>query len=244
MNNQSLNNLIILNTRPTHQADGLNQLLTTLGGKIISYPTIEIIPTDNITTQWDHFDIAIFVSANAVHFSIKKQGFSNISVIAIGPGTANALKQYGISNSIIPEQYNSEGILSLKKLENIDGKSIIIFCGENTRPLLKETLKGRGAKVTLAECYRRRCPKINEQDKQALLKQTINIIISTSKESLNNLCAMIGNDKSLLKIPLLVISPSMKTLAENQGWQTIICAPNASDQAVLDTLCDQVANFA
>jgi len=242
MNKQPLKNITILNTRPTHQSKALSEAIAALGGKTIVLPTIEIIPKQVNPIKLDNVDIAIFVSANAVHLGLEGKAFSQIPsrtpIIAIGPGTASTLKQYDITNSIIPEQYNSDGILLLAEMQNIDDKNIIIFCGENARPLLKETLIQRDAKVTLVECYRRQCPTLNKKEKQRLLENTIDIIISTSKESLNNLYVLLGDDgrKKLLKTPLLVISSNMKKLAKTQAWQTIITAPNASNQAIVNTI--------
>jgi len=242
MNKLPLKNITVLNTRPAHQSKALSEAIAALGGNAITFPTIEIIPVQCSKPQLDNVDIVIFVSANAVHLGLEGKAFSQIPsripIIAIGPGTTSSLKQYDITHSIIPDQYNSEGILLLAELQNIDNKNIIIFCGENARPLLRETLIQRDAKVTLVECYRRQCPTLNKKEKQRLLENIIDIIISTSKESLNNLYNMLGDDgrEKLLKTPLLVISSDMQTLAKNQAWQTIITAPNASNQAIINTI--------
>ncbi len=106
----------VLNTRPAHQADALNKMISERGGTPISLPTLDIMPVDTELPNLNDVDIAIFVSANAVLYGLKE--IPNIPVIAVGPGTEKTLKQKGIIDVIIPEQYNSEGILALPELQN------------------------------------------------------------------------------------------------------------------------------
>ncbi len=66
----------------------------------------------------------------------------------------------------------------------------------------------------------------------------VNLIISTSQESLENLWRLFGNmgGEWLLHTPLLVISPAMATRAEQFGFRSIIVASGASDEAICTAL--------
>ena len=244
---QPLAGLKALMTRPAHQAKGLQSLIENLGGCTTLFPTIEICTTQNKTLldsirKLNEYDTAIFVSANAVLHSIplRPNPKPNITTIAIGPGTANALKQFDIPVDYLPEQFNSEGLLELMCLQNIKGKQIIIFCGENSRPLLSETLTRRGAHVTHAICYCRKKPNINIDKQLPILKTSgINFIISSSKESLQNLYGILGNKGQawLQSIPVLVINQEMVELIRKyQLHQPDILSANATDHAIVDTL--------
>ena len=130
--------------------------------------------------------------------------------IAIGPGTARALQEYHVQDMRVPKSHHSEGILALPILQSIDGAKLAIFCGENTRPLLKNALMERGAIVDEIICYRRRCPDVDvAQTLMDWQNDGVNLIISTSQESLENLWRLFGNmgGEWLLHTPLLVISP-------------------------------------
>lgn len=243
----SLFGLNVLITRPRLQAKTLQNAIESLGGKTFIFPTIEIEPLKNkkiltkTLTQLHQFDIAIFTSANAVH--IIKPFWKNASypliTIAIGSGTAKALQQYNIVVDYIPNQFNSEGILALPILQNVYKKKIVIFCGENPRTLLSSTLSKQEAIVSEIFCYSRKLPKYidSSQIKQIQLLP-IDIIVSSSKESLNNLYQLMRDARRwLLRQKLLVISPAMVELAKQlQFTQSPVLAPNPTDDAILTTL--------
>jgi len=230
---KTLNNITVLNTRPYHQAAPLSKQIVDLGGKVIDFPTMEIIPIKCEHCSWSHIDIAIFTSANAVCLKPNEIIPAEVTVIAIGPGTAARLAAHTTVALIIPESFNSEGLLALPILEKVNDKKLVIFCGENPRPLLKDTLTERNANVTVKLCYRRVLPKYTEKQKATVLNTSFDIIISTSLESLQNLFSLQSRVSTMLNTTLLVISPKMKCLAEQLGWKHVIVAANASDHAIL-----------
>lgn len=238
-----LTNLTFVNTRPESQAETLSELLTAMGAQVINFPSLEIQPahtkiTDALCQQLEAFDTAIFLSANAILHSHNHwpNKFPISTVIAVGPGTQKTLKRFGITTAHMPNQFNSEGILEMPALSQPKGKNIIIFCGENPRPLLHETLAHQGATVTLCECYQRVCPKLNTETLARLQSETLNGIISTSKESLTNLNTLLKDNSDIKKTLLLVISSPMEALAKQQGWEHVVTAPNASNEAIVETL--------
>lgn len=237
----------ILVTRPVHQAKSLAKAIEALGGNVILLPTIEIVfepDNPNLMDALHHFsseNIAIFVSANAVfackkHMDIIKQ---SSQIIAIGPGTKKALQENGIRVDHVPAAFNSEGILALPILQNINDKTIILFCGHDSRPLLKNTLHFRRAKVIEAICYQRKLPNKRIQAAFTQLpKQQVDLIISTSKDSLKNLFALCQNNLQnwLQQIPILMSQHMIGTLIQLNPKQPYLCAANPSEQAILATL--------
>lgn len=249
MKNQPLAGLTILITRPEHQAHALSELITAAGGKTIVFPTIIIEPTTShsglqpLIKKIMNYDIAIFVSANAVDYVAPGwQPPQSLTVIAIGPGTANALEKYQITVHAIPPHFSSDGLLTLPHLMRINHKKIVIFCGENTRPVLRDTLRQRGATVDEAIVYRRRCPTPNNKQLESLIAQPLDVIITTSRESLVNLFSLLPtiHHAWLCQIPLMVISPAMALLAKGMGFHHIIIADNAADATVVQALIRQV----
>ncbi|HYF98229.1 MAG TPA: uroporphyrinogen-III synthase [Coxiellaceae bacterium] len=240
-----LSHYTILNTRPAAQAESLNHLLHAEGAKVINFPTIEITEPDDtkpaidLLAQLNQFDYAIFVSANAVNFVKHYWQEAKAQVIAIGSGTADALKKAGIKIDFIPSDFSSEGLLRLDALQRIAGKRIIIFCGQNARQLLKENLSLRGATVSECICYQRKPPKINSLELSHLINANINLVISTSHESLHNLYTILSSTACdwLLAIPLLVINSNMLITAQQLGFKKpIILAQNASNAAIVAAL--------
>lgn len=247
-NQKPLTELTILITRPQHQSKALNELILAAGGKTIVFPTIEIEvltqqpKLQQLSKKINDYDIAIFVSANAVDHAIPLSlEEKSLTIIAIGPGTATALKKHNVTVDAVPTHYSSEGLLTLPQLANIQQKKIIIFCGENSRPFLRETLRQKGAQVDEAICYRRRRPQTDPQQLQWLMTQAIDHIVVTSLDSLENLFVLFqAYHTRLLQIPLLVISPAMAMQAAQLGFQHVNVALSAADDAVVQALIRQV----
>lgn len=242
----------IIITRPAHQAEPLAQLIRQLGANPLIFPTLEIRPLADqhqvlaALHHIDQYELVIFVSANAVEQALALlQPHFAMPVIAIGPGTARALQARSVCVNCIPESHHSEGLLALPLLNHVHSKRIAIFCGENSRPLLKQALTQRGARVDELACYRRLCPSV---DADLILTQWRNLpialVISTSRENLLNLWAIFGkiDAKWLSQIPLLVISPAMAAQAKQLGFISIITTNGASDEAIYAALQSHVLN--
>ena len=244
MSNKIIKYSMVLITRPQHQAQALTTAIENAGSKVILFPTIEIQATNQLNLkklihQFNTFAIAIFVSANAVNQVapyLQQQPFDN-KIIAIGPGTAKTLRHYYLPVHAIPTKFSSEGILELPLLKNIRQKKIVLFCGENSRPYLKTELQQRKALVTEAICYRRICPNINDQQRQILKTQPIDALVLTSKESLQNLVALLPSElKRLRQLPIIVISQEMAVLAKQYGFCQVIIANNPTNEAIMQVL--------
>ncbi len=230
----------ILNTRPAHQADGLSQLIKNKGGFVFNLPVFEIQPVQCNVDNLDEFNFVIFLSANAVINFFQKHVPVDVRAIAIGPATKSALEKIGIKNILLPSQFNSEGILLMPDMQSVKNKKIAIISGENSKPLLYETLKKRDAAVNSIICYRRN-PIV--YDMQVVFKKLadadINCIISTSLESYFALLSLFQKTEHrawLLKKTICVISDEMTQQAIRDGFVKVIQATNATDEAIIKIL--------
>ena len=244
----------VLVTRPEHQAHALCSKIQTLGGSSILFPVLEISDPDDlqaiqsIISHLDSYDIAIFISPNAVQRAltlVRQQGPwpKGIAVAAVGKASAKTLSEAGINPDIFPKTtFNSEALLEMPQMRDVKGKKIVVFRGEGGRELLAETLRERGADVTYAECYKRSKPAA---DITPLMREwargDINIVTVTSNEGLSNLFDMVGQlgRKWLQKTPLLVISNRAVQLAKELGFKSeIIVAEQAGDDAIIKAILD------
>lgn len=145
----NLKNLTIVITRPKHQAQDLAEKITSLGGKTILFPTIDIADISdttslqNLIAQLKDFNLAIFISPNAVqkaaHFIKAQYNIwpHSVKIAAIGSSTAKALHDLGWRVDIYPvDKFNSETLLGLPALQHIAKQKIILFCGEGGRELI------------------------------------------------------------------------------------------------------------
>src|SRR3970040_562339 len=75
---------------------------------------------------------------------------------AIGRGSVKELARFGVTDAMAPlRRFDSEALLELPQLQQMQGKRVVIFRGEGGRELLGDTLAARGARVEYAECYHR-----------------------------------------------------------------------------------------
>jgi uroporphyrinogen-III synthase len=244
-------------TRPAHQAETLCQAIEQAGGHVIRFPTIEIQPPSDRAKlnaqlkQLKQFDVAIFISANAVYQTIANLNKCDVwpkglSTAAVGQATAKALKCCHITADIVaPEPYNSEALLSTPQLEDVGDKKILIIRGEGGRESLAQTLRQRGAKVEYMEVYRRGIPQAEVSPIFDAWDNDEKIaFIVTSNEGLQNLLLLLKTEQqNLLQSDLIVISQRTVEKAHSLGFaKPPFLAKAASDEALLSAAKDWARN--
>jgi uroporphyrinogen-III synthase len=249
----------VLVTRPEHQANEFIQMLEASGAHAIGFPAIEICPVIDseslkiIANELSKYQIIIFISRNSVknglkYFENSLKSIKNAKIAAIGQSTKAALEESGLSVSLSPDQhFNSETLLAIDAFnqDQINDVPILIIKGEGGRELLQDTLKARGAQVNLAEVYRRCKPDTDAQLLLELWSQNrIQWVTVTSNETLKNLYYMVGEQGQnwLRQTPLIVPSQRCQQLAQQLGFHQILLAPSATDEAMLNTIKQNIHN--
>lgn len=237
MRDQPLKGKSIVVTRPAHQAEAFARLIKEAGGRPIVFPAIEIRDVKDpwavtrLIDRLDHFDLAIFVSPNAVERAMKvisgRRKFPRrLQVATVGGASVRALERFGITGVLAPQgRYDSESLLELPELAAAKGRRVVIFRGEGGRELLGETLRERGATVEYAECYRRVRPELDPAPLlQAWSGKGIDAITVTSSEGLRNFADLIGptGRERLLGTPLFVPHPRIAEAAHGLMVRKVI----------------------
>jgi uroporphyrinogen-III synthase len=240
----------VLVTRPAGQADRLCALIEAAGAEAVRLPAIEVHPPEDtgplesLLAELDTFQLAVFVSVNAVHAGLpyilaRRKWPAQLKLATVGPTSTHALEGYGLSVDYVPlHEYSSEGLLAVAGLQDMQEKKVVIFRGNGGRSKLYDSLTARGAEVVYAEVYSRTCPVIDFQAVIALL-QTVDIVTAASNETLQNLFVMAGpQGQPGLREKLLVVPGQRQLeLAEQLGFtRTPLVAGNASDEAMMAVL--------
>lgn len=252
MSTSTLLNKRIVVTRPHHQNEKIAKMISDQGGIPLLFPVLEILEPENQTAllaqlkQIDNYDIAIFISPNAVNKSLNllfqtRQWPTSILTVAIGKSSAKELKRFGIQANIAPHRkFNSETLLEHPDLQKVSGKKIIIFRGDGGRELLGDTLKSRGASISYANAYRRHKPRTNTEELfYHWSRNEIDAIMLTSSESLRNFYDMIGKLGSmwLRKTTLVLGSEHIADTVVELGIKSQpIIADNPSDEFMFRAL--------
>ncbi|CDZ77928.1 Uroporphyrinogen-III synthase [Legionella massiliensis] len=241
-----LKGLRVLNTRPVDQAKQLSQAIEAAGGVAIECPALVIrckektwlnnLPNLNGVAQ------AIFISTNAVDCCFKTliaellPWPASIQIIAVGEATAAALSRYSLEAHLIPAIADSENLLQLEDLQNVQNKTILLFKGEEGRELIAETLQARGADIHLIEVYKREMPKPNPQQLRFLWQnEVVDIILFTSHQAMSNIFYLFGEEAQdwLCRTPCLVISERLAKEAALLGIKKVIVS---TPKSILTTL--------
>jgi uroporphyrinogen-III synthase len=238
----------IVVTRPQRQAAVLAAKVGSLGGVPIIWPAIVILPPpdrgplERAHAMLDHYDIAIFVSANAVEYGAPPPGRwpARIVTYAPGPGTAEALAAAGIAGAHVPAtSLDSEGLLELPALADVTGRRVVIFRGEGGREYLGSTLRSRGASVDHVPCYRRVAPQSGADGLvEAMREGRVHALTMTSSEGLDNLIAALGPDGRALvtRLPVFAAHPRIAERAREHGLRAVETA--GGDAGLLAGLVD------
>jgi uroporphyrinogen-III synthase len=239
-------------TRPARQAAGLVAELAALGASPLVFPAIVILPPDDrsaldrVHASLDRYDIAIFVSANAVEYGVPSPHAwpAKLHAFAPGPGTAAALIATGVHDVTVPgASFDSEGLLALPALQDVAGKRIAIFRGDGGRELLGDTLRARGAMVDYVPCYRRAAPQSGADGRVAALRAgRVHALTVTSSEGLDNLWALLDDATRGLvrRTPVFVPHPRIVERARELGLVAI--ATSGADAGLIAGLLEWFAS--
>ncbi len=247
----SLAGLGVLVTRPEPQAGPLARRLSALGANVYRLPAVELHPREDRASQRaalgpiDRFHWVVFVSANAVRFGVTLlDGRRDPRLAAVGPATAAALNHAGYRVSLVPHGgYDSEHLLASPEFAHVQGQRILIVRGGGGRELLAEQLTARGADVTYAEVYDRRCarpiPGAVEAVEAEWSRGEIQVVTATSGELLRCLFEILSPEgrELLARSAVLVGGPRIGAVARQIGIHgPLVVAAAPDDDNLLDAL--------
>jgi uroporphyrinogen III methyltransferase / synthase len=246
----------ILVTRARSQALSLVQRIENLGGEVVEFPTIEIRPPesygplDQAINQIGSYDWLIFTSVNGVEQFLNRfekrdkniADLAGIEVGAIGPETAKKLTAAQIQPSLVPKQFQAEGILEALIPETVLGKRILIPRAAKARDILPETLCQWGARVDVVEAYQTVLP---QQDVSALCKSlregTIDMITFTSSSTATNFAAMLRDQdlpRLLSRTVIACIGPITRKTVEDIGMRPEVVSEEFTIPGLVSAMVD------
>lgn len=240
----ALANRRIVVTRPAEQAEKLAREIEARGGSALRFPVLAIFDAADpgslqaAAEQIDGFDIAVFVSPNAVEKALgaitaKRPWPARVVAATMGETSARAIARFGVTHIITPDggRFDSEALLARPEFAAaaIRGRRVAIFRGDGGRELLGETLEARGAQVERIACYRRGRPNIDAAPlRDMLARGAVDALTVTSSEGLRNLVAMVGAaaEAALKAVPLFVAHQRIAEEGRRMGFAVVtVTAP-------------------
>ena len=237
----------VLVVRPLRYQDAFLNLLDQASIAYQHIPIMEIIPiledsgefqmATSFIDRLDQFDQAIFISASAAEIGLPMIAKrwpelpSNLEFFAVGQQTAEIFAEYQCRVCCPELQPNTEGLLSeFPQLENLKGKSVIIFRGGQGRQTLGEQLIQRGATVVYCELYRRIIEPVQ---------------LTKAQDMISNAACLVAHSGELLQamdvpsdrhIPLVVPSVRIAQQAQQLGYLQVQVAQNALPTSMFEAV--------
>ncbi len=204
---KGLSGLRVVITRPEAQSEVLCELLRRAGVIPISFPVITIAPPepggalDQAIRRLSQYDWIIFTSVNGVQqfrtrqanilgMSLERlQGIPGFTgkIAAIGPKTAQVLRQSGIEVHVMPSEYRAEAILDV--IGEVHGARILLPRADIARAELTVGLRERGAIVDEVAAYRT-LPTTPPPLAFEQLQQGVDVVTFTSSSTVRHFVAL------------------------------------------------------
>ena len=158
----SLAGRCLLVTRPAGQSARLMSLLAAEHARAIHFPVIELVADSaalaTLPAQVQGCDWLIFVSPGAIDIAWPALPPLPAGVRLACVGAASAARLAALSGREVLHPVHgsdSDALLQLPPMRDIDGARVLIVRGTGGRATLASTLQERGASIGFAEVYRR-----------------------------------------------------------------------------------------
>ncbi|WP_374558281.1 uroporphyrinogen-III synthase [Thermomonas sp.] len=246
-----LHHWTVLSLRPRGQHGALRAAARRLGARVLATSPIAIAALDDATARTAlaaalAADRVLFTSPNAVRAAMRLAPLRprrDQTWLAVGDGTRRALARAGIA-AIAPARMDSEGLLDLPALANVDGLRIGLVTAPGGRGVLAPSLMTRGARVLRADVYQRQAVALPARQRaaleNALLAPEHLLLVASSGEALAALLAQ-ADATALRRCAVVAASPRLADAARAAGFTRIA---TASDPRPAPLLQAAVAAFA
>lgn len=245
-------------TRARAQAEPFVKAVEALGGRVVEFPTIEILPPesyepmDRAIRQIQRYDWLFFTSANGVRYFFDRlrhgkrtvEDLRGKKIAAIGPETAKSLRSNGLQVDLLPQEYRAEAILNGLKPDEMRGKKVLLPRAAKARDILPNTLRQWGAEVDVVEAYRTAPAQSDTGSLRALLEQKkIDAIAFTSSSTVSHFAALFPEEDVqglLAHTTVACIGPITEQTAREMGIKVDVVAKDYTIPGLVEAIVDFV----
>jgi uroporphyrinogen III methyltransferase / synthase len=247
-------------TRARAQAGELAAELERLGAEALEFPTIEIRPPEDLgrldaaIRDLDSFSWLIFTSVNGVEAFVRRLAHHGLDlravprrarVAAIGPATAQRIRQVGLRVDVVPKEFRAEALIEEVTGESLAGKKILIPRARAAREILPEKLREAGAEVVVAGTYE---SVPSSEGKDALAKKLrageVDCVTFTASSTIENIIRAFGEEAAarlLAGTRVACIGPITADTARKHGIQVDVEAREYTIPGLIEAVVDHFA---
>jgi uroporphyrinogen-III synthase len=244
VDNEHLHGRTVVITRPAGTAAALARQVRGMDGVPLLLPGLALRGAADETSARAGLraaladELLIFTSPAAVrHAAALMPLQTQATVLAVGQGTARALRRFGIGAPLTPQRQDSEGLLEHAALMDLRGRRVALIGAPGGRGVLREQLAVRGAQLREVDVYRRVPPRLDRRHVDALLRLPASArVLLSSAEALQNLRQRLPPLAwaRLCAATAVVSSERLARAAGAAGFARIVLAGSALSADLLD----------
>jgi uroporphyrinogen III methyltransferase / synthase len=242
-------------TRARAQASGLAATLRGLGAEVVELPAIRIEPrieSEEVRgavagIRDGEYSLVCVTSPNGAHLlfealddaGLDARRLANAMVAAIGPGTAGALAEHGISADVVPERFVAEALVEALADVEVEGRKVLVARAVEARDVLPDALRERGAEVDVIAVYE----TVRETPSPEAIEaaQSADYVTFTSSSTVRNLTEALG-DRFPISARAVSIGPITSDAARAAGLEVHVEAERHDIDGLIAALLADAAD--
>ena len=227
---------MIVITRPAGTASTFARQVRARGGVPLLLPGLALRASDGdaraaLREALRKDALLLFTSPAAVRFAAALAPLhTRATVLAVGQGTAAALRRHGLVVQAPTRQQDSEGLLDLPVLHEVQGRGVAVIGAPGGRGLLQQRLVDGGARLREVWVYRRTVPRLDRRHVDAVgqLRPGARVLLS-SAQALANLREALPPQAwaRLCSTVAVVSSERLEAAAREAGFERVRRAASA-----------------
>lgn len=238
--------IVVTRAAETAGAGGgeLTRRLADAGAEVISFAATRIerldaAPLRDAIARIGEYGWVLFTSQNAVRIFLDELraaglgagALAGLRVAAVGPATAAALGEAGITVAVEPERFTAEGLLeALARREDVRGARVLYATAQGARDVLPRGLAGLGAMVDRVAMYRS-VPNDDapgaEELRLRLERGEIALVVYAAGSAVDAFVTLLGLDAAR-RAPAASIGPATTEAALRAGLEVAVEAPEST----------------
>ncbi len=230
------------------------------GAKVDLLEVIAILELDDKSTldealaRIDSYAWVIFTSSYAALFFARRMSELGIAcetprpwnVCAVGPGTADTLREHGISVSLVPDEFVAEGVLRALSnrhggLEGLAGARVLVPRAKEAREVLSRELSAAGVLVDVVPCYETVPGEVDSAVLTSMREHAPDLLVFTSSSTVRNFLGILGEEdgKLLLRSSIVAaLGPITASTLESLGRKPEILPRESTIPSLLEAIVE------
>lgn len=239
--------------RPDEQADPVVDQVVELGGNPLVIPMIEIVPpadwsaVDAVLPRLGEFQWLVFTSVNGVRSLLGRlwesggdaRRLASTRIAAIGPATAEALREFGLRADLVPPEFRAES-LAAELGPHINGQRVLWARANRGRDVLPEAIQAAGGLLESVVVYENHdVTELSPSAQTALEGGEVNWIAVSSPSIARNLLRLlspVARERLGILTRIAAISPVTAEAARDAGLPVDVVAEAYTWPGLLDAI--------